>query len=281
MNKAQPSSVNGKLSNSIEPPKIYINKLGIVSHDYRIIENNGFKDFSYAFEETLSFLDDNECDSILFSLYTIIKRDSFKITNHLSDLENINTIFVEEFVGDGEDRDVIKNIIYYKTSSGWKEYELFQKFPKLQYTTKFRDSVISPFIDEVKNERIFGNCTVLLCGESNIVKAEKENYKLKRIGDTYGYLKVVSDNVRIIINPIHDKMIRYEMKEKRKFLSENDRWVVSVWNKGKEDKNGTEKDGVGPAWSIFHNGKEVLIDTIFTIPSKSKIEIGILDIKNT
>ena len=280
MNKAESSSVKCKQSNNTGLPKIFINKLGIVSHDYRNIESNGYRDFSFFFNEVISYLDDNKCDSILFSLYTIVQRDSFNVINYLESLKNIKTIFIEEFSDDGGIRDVTRNVVYYKTSEGWEEYELFQKFPKLQYTKTFRYNIISPFIEEVKNERIFGNCTVLLCGESNIVKAEKENYKFKKIGDVYGYLHAVPDSVRVIINPIHDKMIRYEMKEKRKFLSENDRWVVSVWNKGKEDKNGTEKDGVGPAWTIFHDGKEVLIDIVCTIPSESKIEIGILDIHN-
>jgi len=46
--------------------------------------------------------------------------------------------------------------------------------------------------------------------------------------------------------------------------------LVNVWNKGKEDINGVGKDGVGPAWTILHNGKEVPIDITCTIPSKSK-----------
>ena len=116
--KTRLASINSKQLNITEPPKIYINKLGIVSHDYRNTESNDYRDFSYAFQETLNFLDNNEYDSILFSLYTIIQRGSYKIINYLSDLKNIKTIIVEEFIDDDGVRDVKRNVIYYRTVSG-------------------------------------------------------------------------------------------------------------------------------------------------------------------
>ena len=66
------------------------------------------------------------------------------------------------------------------------------------------------------------------------------------------------------------------MKLKRQFLSENGRWVISVWNKGKKDKNGKVRDGFNPAWTVFHNGKEKKVDLI---PNQLGVEIGILDFK--
>ncbi|PIU55320.1 MAG: hypothetical protein COS89_07690 [Deltaproteobacteria bacterium CG07_land_8_20_14_0_80_38_7] len=71
-------------------------------------------------------------------------------------------------------------------------------------------------------------------------------------------------------------MTRFEMKLKRQFLSENKRWVISVWNKGKQDKNGKVKDGPDPAWTVFYNGNEKKVSSI---QNNLNLEIGVLDIK--
>lgn len=71
-------------------------------------------------------------------------------------------------------------------------------------------------------------------------------------------------------------MIRFEMKLKRLFLSKNNRWVVSVWNKGKADKNGRPMDGPGLAWTVFHNGIE---KDVKPEPNQLGVEIGIVDVK--
>ena len=72
-------------------------------------------------------------------------------------------------------------------------------------------------------------------------------------------------------------MTRFEMNLKRKFLSENGRWTVSIWNKGKTDKRGITKDGGHPAWKIFHNDKE---QTIEQIPNQLNLEVGILELSS-
>ena len=69
-------------------------------------------------------------------------------------------------------------------------------------------------------------------------------------------------NVNVILNPIHDRMTRYEMKLKRAFLSENGKWVISVWNKGRKNINGQTRDGKNPAWTVFYDGKELDIEPI-------------------
>jgi len=64
------------------------------------------------------------------------------------------------------------------------------------------------------------------------------------------------------------------MKLKRKFLSEKNRWVISVWNKGKNDKNDATKDGSGPAWTVYKNGNEIIVPPI---PNRLGVEIGVVD----
>ena len=256
--------------------KLNINKIGIVSRDYRNREKNGHRDFSYAFKSILTTLDKQECDSVLFSLYTINKRTSFSVESILEELnfENIRTIFLEEFK-DSEERVPVKNLIYYQDKDKWREQRLTQKFARANELTKKR---IEDFRKEVKEKRIFGNFAVLLCGETNIV-----NYKMaiKKIEDQHKFSKILDKDIKVILNPIHDRMTRFEMKLKRKYLSKHKRWVISVWNKGKSDKNGkvnmNHKNPHG--WDIYYDGMEKELKPInHNVDNQGDIQIGIVNL---
>ena len=251
-----------------------ISKIGIVTRDYR--EINGNSDFSKNIIEILEYLDSKGCDSVLFSLYTLLENNSLKIET-LEKLKNIKTIFIEEFEFNNGERNVKRYKVYYKQANKWGINEFTQKFGTLKYTKKFNREIITPFIEEVKEKRIMGNCIVLLCGETNIVKYSK---KTKIIEDPFDFIKQIPSTTKIILNPIHDKMTRFEMKLKRQFLSMDDRIVVSVWNKGKTFSNGQTRDGNKPPWTIYFNGEEIQInkENIRLKNNTSKIDIGILDI---
>tara|TARA_B110000003_G_C16605220_1_gene517244 strand:- start:167 stop:943 length:777 start_codon:yes stop_codon:yes gene_type:complete len=256
--------------------KLNINKIGIVSRDYRNREKNGHRDFSYAFKSILTTLDEQACDSVLFSLYTINKRTSFNVESILKELKikNIRTIFLEEFK-DSEERIPLENVIYYHEKGQWREQRLTQKFAKGGVKNKVAES----FKKEVQEERLFGNFTVLLCGETNIV-----NYKMatKKIEDQYKFSKILDKDINIILNPIHDKMTRPEMKLKRRYLSKPKRWVVSVWNKGRSDRNGkVDKDHKNPhGWDIYYDGMEKKLKPInHSVDNQVDIEIGIINLQ--
>ncbi len=244
---------NDKLKIS-EVPNLKISKIGIVARDYR--ELNGNSDFSKNIIEILKYLDSKGCDSVLFSLFTLLENNSLKIET-LEKFKNIKSVFVEEFEFKERVRDVTVYKVYNKQADKWGINEFTQKFGTLEYTKKFNREIITPFIEEVKEERIMGNCVVLLCGETNIVKYSK---KTKKIEDTFDFIKQIPSTTKIILNPIHDKMTRFEMKLKRQFLSMGNRIVVSVWNKGKTFSNGQTRDGINPPWTVYLNGEEVLIN---------------------
>lgn len=254
--------------------KLNINKIGIVSRDYRNREKNGHRDFSYAFKSILTTLDEQACDSVLFSLYTIDNRTSFNVQNILEELnfENIRTIFLEEFK-DSEERVPLENVIYYQDKDKWREQRLTQNFARANELTKKR---IEDFRKEVKEKRIFGNFAVLLCGETNIVKYNKDD---KKIGDPHNYLPLLNEEIKVILNPIHDRMIRPEMKPKREYLSKNQRLVVSVWNKGRSDKNGKVKNYKTPDWTVFYNGMEKELKPLnHNVDNQADIQIGIINL---
>lgn len=248
-------------------PRIHIERLGIVSRNYERKYRNGLRDFSYVMPALLSLLDESECDAALFSLYSVIPRTDFDITAILPHLQNIKALFLEEFVDD-EPRRVSRYLVYHKGVEGWQKYEFHQQFATI--TGMPRNEVLE-FVASELPKRILGNCALLICGESNGVKYFKSD---QEIHDTFGMAASIPSNVSIILNPVHDRMTRFEMNMKRVFLSKNMRWVVSVWNKGKRDKNGTIKDGIDPAWTVYHNGVKI---PVVSISNDLEVEIGILD----
>jgi len=250
-------------------PAFGISKLGIVSRDYRRTYPNGYRDFSYALPEILTCLDRQSCDAVLFSSYSLIPRDSFTPVAG-SRLQHIKALLYEEFA-DGEKRQAIRYVINYKTAEGRREYILHRVFGSL---TDESESDIRRFVEEEMPKRLFGNCCVLLCGETNGVKYSPKD---KRVHDIFHLRAAIPKEVKIILNPVHDHMTRFEMNLKRKFLSRNDRWVVSVWNKGKENKDGKVRDGKAAAWIVFHDGKQLYVQSI---PNEFGVEMGLLEIRS-
>ena len=257
----------------MKPSALSISKLGILSHDYRSINGAGFPDFSELLPQVLKFLDQNGCDSVLFPLYTIVPRSSFDIYASLSELVNIKLVFLEEF--SQIDVTAIRNVTYYNELGVWREHEYNQSFATLSPKDKQGRALPPPdvtgFVATELPNRILGNFMILLCGETNGVKYSPRD---KQIHDSFGLARALPASVNFILNPVHDRMTRFEMNLKRAFLSRNGRWVISVWNKGRLDRNGRAKDGVKPAWTVYHSGVEIALEPVF---KDFGLEIGILD----
>jgi hypothetical protein len=269
MTKTQKISIQTTINNAGATPSLSILKIGIVSRDYNKRYPNRYRDFSQILADVLALLDKNGCDSALFSLFSIISRKSFDPRTAFKGLQNIKAIFLEEFQ-DEKSRKAGRYVIYYRAKSDWKEYAFNQIFGSI---TGMSLQDIEDFVMEEMPKRIIGNCCVLLCGEINGVKYSRSD---KRVHDDFGLRAAIRQKVNIVLNPIHDRMTRFEMKLKRQFLSQNGRWVISVWNKGKQDKNGKVKDGNNPAWTVFHNGNKI---TVQRVQNKFGSEIGVLDIR--
>lgn len=246
-----------------------------MSRDYRIREPNGFRDFSHLLGDILKRLDDEQCDGVLFSLYSIDASQHLDILSLMTDLRHIGAVFLEEFL-DETNRIALANDTYIRTGGHWIRRRVTQKFATLVYTKKFERETLTPFIDEARSARTLGNCTLLLCGESNVVRYSKHT---KAVDDRHGYVSNLPQGVDLILNPVHDKMTRFEMQMKRRFLSSHGRTVVSVWNKGKVSSSGRSRDGKGPPWAAFHDGQAVPIRSLERgLGVEQNTMLGILDI---
>lgn len=260
-------------TNTERAPHLKVAKIGIVSRDYCHKYGSGFRDFSEAFSEILKWLDDKGCDTVLFSLYSIIPRKSF-MPLHSMRLRNIKTVLYEEFE-DGKEWRGKGSVVLYRRANKWHRYDLPNwGFGSLKgLTRKKKVEKVETFIRKGIPGRRLGNCCAILCGEINGVPYHKDT---RRVRDDFGLRGSLQREVTVILNPGHDRMTRFEMKLKRSFLSENGRWTISVWNKGGQDKNGRTHDGIKPPWTVFHNGQEVPVEPI---QNQMGVEIGILKIE--
>ena len=267
MTKDKNDVMRRKSEKSAAAPCLRITKLGIVSRDYNHKYKNEYRDFSSVLSNVLDLLDRNGCDTVVFSLFSVVPRKSFNPYDCLKGLRNIKVVLFEEFK-DAAKRERGRYVVYH-SSKGWQEYDFLQQFGTL--AGKDKDDILN-FVDKEIPKRVMGNCCVLLCGETNGVKYSPKD---KKVHDVFELRASIPKTANIILNPIHDRMTRFEMKLKRQFLSENNRWVVSVWNKGKKDRNGRSKDGKGPAWTIFYDGEEIVVTPI---ENQLGVEIGVLSI---
>jgi hypothetical protein len=247
-----------------------LRRIGIISRDYRETFSNNRRDFSAHIGRILRLLDENECDAALFSMYSIIDRKNFNLRAALTQCQfkYLKAVFVEKF-RDGRKRESLGNIVYSRTGPEWFADNFEQQFGSLK--DRSRDYILR-FVKCELPRRIFGNCLILYCGESNGVKYSMKDEK---VNDEFGLREAIPKNVNLILNPVHDRMTRFEMRRKRKFLSERGRWVISVWNRGKTF-NGRTRDGSSPPWTVYNNGREVeLREVSHDIES---VSIGIVDI---
>ena len=254
-----------------KPPPLNVAKIGIVSRDYRYKYENGFRDFSEAFPEILKRLDEEGCDTVLFSLYSIVDRKSFRPLRSMR-LCNIKAVLYEEFK-DGKKRKIKGSVVLHRGG----QYCLPKwGFPSLKgLTKKQKKEKVGNFVRYAIPGRTLGNCCAILCGEINGVPYHKDTGTVR---DDFGLRKSLQKEVTVVLNSGHDRMTRFEMTLKRRFLSQKDRWVISVWNKGKQDKNGRTHDGTKPPWTVFHNGREETEKVVEPCKPIENVEIGILEI---
>ena len=252
-------------------PNIMARKIGIVARDYNVRFQNGHRDFSHALPDVLKLLDDTGCDTVLFSLYSIIPRPDYNLREHLLGLHNIRMVCVEEFQDKPRSRKPGKYVVYHRETDEWQEYSFKQAFGRVNWQGEM--SMVSRFAQRQVPRRIIGNCCILICGEANAVKYDKTG--TKSIIDPCGVLDAIPAAVNLILSPWHDKTSRFELARKKQFLSMEGRTVVSVWNKGKITKTGQARDGQEPAWAVFNNGNPV---PVRPIENGFGVDIGVLDV---
>ncbi len=243
-----------------------IRRVALVSHDYNLCDSRGFYDYTEHFADINRLCDDQNCDTILYALYTWDRNSptTRDPSSCFAGLNHVRRIIVEvgqpkkgsfdhvEVLQKGERRPLIAQ----------------QRFAK-SGDSKFRKAA---FIEEL-DERKLGDALLVLCGETNIGSTERGSTKFNDPYDFLGQLKTMG--IRLILNPIHDYMTRYEMRRKRRRYSQRGITVISVWNQGKA------REAELP-WTVFRDGEE-LTDELRELPKafagRPDIRIGIVEVE--
>jgi len=241
-----------------------IKKIALVSHNYNIADEQGLLDYSQHFARINTLCDEQGCDTILYALYTWDERSPVTKSHDaiFGKLAHIQRVIVE--VG--------------KPTESYDYVEVWLRNQKAPLLIRQVFAVSSAsgtdkrrFIDGLVSRRIAQGLLVL-CGETNItslVRGSADFYDPFRFVDRLREL-----DVRLVLNPIHDYMRRYEMREKRRFYSLDSKIVVSVWNQGK----GSESHN---PWTVFHNGSEktyAVRELSRPFNDRPDIRIGIVDV---
>jgi hypothetical protein len=241
-----------------------IRKVALVSHDYNVADDRGLCDYSEHFARINKLCDEQGCDTILYALYTW-DQDSQVARNHdaiFGGLDHIQRVILE--VGQRGPKGIDHSEVWSRGQQG--PLVAHQHFAK----GAERKCKKQAFIDDLPTRRL-ADGLLMLCGESNIAKMEHHSDFNDPLGFT-DWLKEM--NIRVILNPIHDYMTRYEMREKRRHYSDGGRTVISVWNQGKG------REAALP-WTVFHDGIE-RATAVRELPSpfsdRPDIRIGVLDL---
>jgi len=239
-----------------------VKKVAVVSHDYNLINRYGHQDFAEHFLQINKVCDSEGCNTILYSLFTWDEKSPVP-RNHqtiFSDLKNVRCVILE----------VGNKITTNKIVEVWLKDEERPRIME-QYFAKSSDPFERQreFIRSMP-KRIIGNGLVAICGESNIANYMPSNGNFR---DEFGFNgELESRGIRVVFNPLHDYMKRYEMKKKRAYYSKNQRMVITVWNMGRG------KESAIP-WTVYYNEKDITTQVREVSPrvnDRSDIRIGIL-----
>jgi len=249
---------------STHEPAARIGKIALVAHDYYVPDSRGGCDYSEHFARINKLCDDHGCDTILYALYTWDSASPVARTHHaiFDGLKHVRRVVVEV----GKPRKRSDHVEVWRRGQE-EPVVAHQRFAQSSSPTSRKVE----FLDDLPARRI-ADALLVLCGESNIVNLKRAS---KSVEDGFGFRDRLDElNVRVVLNPVHDYMTRYEMREKRRFCSRHGRTVVSVWNKGKG------KESWLP-WTAFHDGKERTdqvpeIETPFA--ERPDIHLGLLDL---
>lgn len=241
-----------------------IKRIGLVSHDYNVPDSRGHFDYSEHFARINKVCDDQGCDTILYALWTIDSTSPLERTHDaiFGGLNNIRRVVVELY-------DPPETIDHLETWVRGNETPIVARQRFAQSTASDEEKL--QFLNDLPARQV-GSAVVMICGESNITRLVRASGEFN---DPYQFVERLRESdVRLVLNPIHDYMTRYEMRKKREFYSRGGRTVISVWNRGKG------KEAWLP-WTVFHDGTEVT-DQVHELANpfidRPDIRIGIFEV---
>lgn len=242
-----------------------IKKIGLVTHDcYNVPDSRGLFDYSEHLDRINKLCDDQGCDTILYALWTWDSSSAASRTHDsiFGGLRHVQRVILEVY--DPPEQPTHVEI--------WSRDSQKPRIIKQRFSTSSASITDKQrFLDDLLDRKI-GSALLMICGETNIASLVRG---LDEFYDPFEFATCLANSdTRLILNPIHDYMRRYEMREKRRFYSRDRRTVVSVWNQGKKAETAVP-------WTVFHNGEELTeqvqeLETPFE--DRPDIRIGVIDV---
>ncbi|MCK4659203.1 MAG: hypothetical protein KAV82_06735 [Phycisphaerae bacterium] len=253
------------------PKKTKVAKIAVVSHNYDVLDSKGRWDYSEDVSQINNICDQYGCDTIMYALYTWDTSSRIPRTHEaiFENLQNVKRILMEVGRLSAEDEDQYNLRLEFWTRDEEQPVTFGQVFGKATQVAKCGDTLVSSL-----EERRVADTMPIICGETNIVSI---SHKTKRASDPFHVRHHLAKlGVSVVLNPIHDRMSRWEMPMKRAFLSRPDRTVVSVWNAGEKKPKRSRLP-----WSVFDCGRNCT-DAIEEVPEpisdRPDIRIGLLNL---
>lgn len=224
-----------------------VRRIALVSHDYRRRDAAGLWDYSAHFRQINQLCDQQGCDTVLYALYTW---DSGSKVPHpgaslFSHLVNVRQVVME--AGDLSANSGSPGMEHLSTEV-WLRGQPEAAVLRQRFATSQNAATGGAAFVADLPQRQFADGLLMICGETNIVNLVR---KTGAIHDPHQFnQKLVEAGIRVILNPVHDYMRRYEMKEKRRYFSAGGRWVVSVWNQGRGRRS-------AHPWTAFHDEVDI------------------------
>lgn len=126
---------------------------------------------------------------------------------------------------------------------------------------------------EALPRRILGHTALIICGETNILRVVRHS---REIMDDFGARQYLwNAGVKILLNPIHTRMSRPEMRWKRAAFSEGSRWTVAVWNRG------FHRNESAYPWDVHYDGQPIsnsVVELQKPVPRYPGVRIGVLNL---
>ena len=241
-----------------------ISRLSLISHDYNVPDSLGHYDYSEHFAQINRLCDAEGCDTILYALYTWDRRSPVLLDHDaiFRGLTHVHRVILE----------IGQPPVSFEQVQVWVRgcqapVLAQQRFASSSAPRRSKQA----FLGDLDQRRI-ADAVPVLCGETNIASLVRGS---DRYADPYRFSDRLREmDVRLVLNPIHDYMRRYEMRRKRRYYSHGGRTVISVWNQGRR------KEAHMP-WTVFHDGGEktdAVRELHHPIGDRVDIRIGIIDV---
>jgi hypothetical protein len=223
------------------------------------------KDLGFApfFAEIARCCSAHRADLLLFCLWTHSEDDNSRLQKRqLFPVGTYHRVALIEVTREGK----LWMELWFRTRRHPVRFQ--QYFSRSSARTEQKKSFISDL-----DRRELGECLIVVCGESNIVNTRKG----VGIVDAYHFRRQLRQRaVRVILNPLHDYMRRYEMVLKRAALSRATQIMVSVWNRG--SKGGAE---ARLPWQLYFQGRrrdEWIQELNAPVIGQPGVRVGIVDL---